>query len=48
MPTDEAKGWLTEIKGVGPKTASVVLNFHFGNQRWLSTPTSSGSPSGSG
>jgi endonuclease-3 len=30
MPTDEAKGWLTEIKGVGPKTASVVLNFHFG------------------
>ena len=30
MPTDEAKAWLTEIKGVGPKTASVVLNFHFG------------------
>ncbi|MFC7234740.1 endonuclease III domain-containing protein [Halosegnis marinus] len=30
MPTDEAKAWLTDIKGVGPKTASVVLNFHFG------------------
>ncbi len=30
MPTDEAKTWLTDIKGVGPKTASVVLNFHFG------------------
>ena len=30
MPTAEAKAWLTGIKGVGPKTASVVLNFHFG------------------
>ncbi|UIP01395.1 endonuclease III (plasmid) [Halobaculum sp. CBA1158] len=30
MATDEAKSWLTDIKGVGPKTASVVLNFHFG------------------
>ncbi|WP_138006431.1 endonuclease III domain-containing protein [Halalkalirubrum salinum] len=30
MPTAEAKDWLTDIKGVGPKTASVVLNFHFG------------------
>ena len=30
MPTDDAKDWLTDIKGVGPKTASVVLNFHFG------------------
>jgi endonuclease-3 len=30
MATDEAKRWLTDIKGVGPKTASVVLNFHFG------------------
>ena len=30
MGTDEAKEWLTDIKGVGPKTASVVLNFHFG------------------
>jgi endonuclease-3 len=30
MATDDAKRWLTDIKGVGPKTASVVLNFHFG------------------
>ncbi len=30
LPTSEAKSWLTEIKGIGPKTASVVLNFHFG------------------
>jgi endonuclease-3 len=29
MPTAEARDWLTDIKGVGPKTASVVLNFHF-------------------
>jgi endonuclease-3 len=28
-PADEAKAWLTDIKGIGPKTASVVLNFHF-------------------
>ena len=30
LPTDEAKAWLTDAKGIGPKTASVVLNFHFG------------------
>jgi endonuclease-3 len=30
MATDAAKAWLTDIKGVGPKTAGVVLNFHFG------------------
>lgn len=30
LPSDEAKAWLTDIKGIGPKTASVVLNFHFG------------------
>ena len=30
LPTDEAKAWLTDVKGIGPKTASVVLNFHFG------------------
>ena len=30
LPTDDAKAWLTDIKGIGPKTASVVLNFHFG------------------
>ncbi|ERH07101.1 MAG: putative endoIII-related endonuclease [Halonotius sp. J07HN4] len=29
MDTDKAQAWLTDIKGVGPKTASVVLNFHF-------------------
>lgn len=29
MDTDDAQEWLTDIKGVGPKTASVVLNFHF-------------------
>lgn len=30
MNTDDAKTWLTDIKGIGPKTASVVLNFTFG------------------
>ena len=30
MSTDDAKTWLTDIKGIGPKTASVVLNFTFG------------------
>ena len=30
MATTDAKTWLTDIKGIGPKTASVVLNFHFG------------------
>ena len=29
MSTESAHGWLTDIKGIGPKTASVVLNFHF-------------------
>lgn len=29
MDTDDAQDWLTDIKGIGPKTASVVLNFHF-------------------
>lgn len=29
METDAARDWLTGIKGVGPKTAGVVLNFHF-------------------
>jgi endonuclease-3 len=27
MPVEEAKDWLTEIKGVGPKTAAIVLLF---------------------
>jgi endonuclease-3 len=29
METAAATDWLTQIKGIGPKTASVVLNFHF-------------------
>lgn len=29
-PVDKAKRWLTEIKGVGPKTASILLLFTFG------------------
>ena len=30
MATDEAQAWLEDIKGVGPKTANVVLSFGFG------------------
>jgi endonuclease-3 len=30
MPLDEATDWLTQIDGVGPKTASIVLLFSFG------------------
>ncbi|HEY8767660.1 MAG TPA: endonuclease III [Dehalococcoidia bacterium] len=30
MPLDEAKSWLREMKGVGPKTAACVLMFSFG------------------
>jgi endonuclease-3 len=30
MPLDEAKLWLTQMKGVGPKTAAIVLLFGFG------------------
>lgn len=30
MGLEEAKDWLTEIPGIGPKTASVILGFHFG------------------
>ena len=29
MDTEAAQAWLTDIKGVGAKTANVVLNFHF-------------------
>lgn len=29
MGTEEAQEWLEDIKGIGPKTASVVLNFGF-------------------
>ncbi len=30
MPVDEARRWLMNIAGVGPKTASIVLLFSFG------------------
>lgn len=30
LPVEEAKNWLTQIKGVGPKTASIILLFTFG------------------
>lgn len=30
MPLPEAKAWLTSLKGVGPKTAALVLLFAFG------------------
>ncbi len=30
MPMDEARSWLVGIKGVGPKTAAIVLCFAFG------------------
>lgn len=29
MEVDDAKAWLTEIKGVGPKTAAIILLFVF-------------------
>lgn len=29
MSVEQAKGWLTEIPGIGPKTAAVILCFHF-------------------
>ena len=29
MEDSKAQDWLEDIKGVGPKTASVLLNFHF-------------------
>lgn len=30
MPTEEAREWLTELPGVGPKTAAIVLCFALG------------------
>ena len=30
MPMDEAKAWLVSLKGVGPKTAAIVLCFAYG------------------
>ena len=29
MSVDEAKAWLTQIKGIGPKTAAIILLFAF-------------------
>jgi endonuclease-3 len=29
LSVEEAKDWLTEIPGIGPKTAAVILCFHF-------------------
>lgn len=30
LPTEQARGWLTSLNGVGPKSAAIVLNFSFG------------------
>jgi endonuclease-3 len=30
MPIEEAKAWLTQIKGIGPKTAAIILLFSLG------------------
>lgn len=30
LPLEEARGWLTKFKGVGPKTAAIVLLFSLG------------------
>jgi endonuclease-3 len=30
MPVDQAKAWLTGIKGIGPKTAAIILLFSLG------------------
>ncbi len=30
MSIEEGKDWLTEIPGIGPKTAAIILCFHFG------------------
>ena len=30
MPVDDAKVWLTQIKGIGPKTAAIILLFSLG------------------
>jgi len=30
LPLEEAKKWLTNIKGIGPKTAAIILLFAFG------------------
>ncbi|HEX9014009.1 MAG TPA: hypothetical protein VF813_10850 [Anaerolineaceae bacterium] len=30
LPREEAEGWLRRFKGIGPKTAAIVLNFSLG------------------
>lgn len=30
LPVDQAKAWLTQIKGIGPKTAAIILLFSLG------------------
>jgi len=30
MPVDEARAWLTQVKGIGPKTAAIILLFSLG------------------
>ncbi|MFP4230136.1 MAG: endonuclease III domain-containing protein, partial [Candidatus Nanohaloarchaea archaeon] len=30
MSIEEGKNWLTDIPGIGPKTAAIILCFHFG------------------
>ena len=30
MSIEDGKAWLTEIPGIGPKTAAIILCFHFG------------------
>jgi endonuclease-3 len=30
LPIDQAKAWLTQIKGIGPKTAAIILLFSLG------------------
>jgi endonuclease-3 len=32
LPLDEAKSWLTNLDGVGPKTAAIVLCFGFNRE----------------
>ncbi len=30
LPVDQAKAWLTQVKGIGPKTAAIILLFSLG------------------
>ena len=41
LPDDEAWEWLSQFKGVGPKTASIVLLFSLGKElfRWIRIST---------